>query len=494
MISCLTGRGERFRRPGLLLALPLAAMALGGCDQLPLLAPTQSTITLVANRTTLPINGSTEIIATVTEQSGTPAHNGTLVTFTTTLGRIEPREAHTQNGQVTVTLHAGGQSGTAKVGAFSGPARATELEIRIGGAAAERIVLSVNPGSVPARGGTVEILAVVGDTAGNGLPGVPVRFTASAGTLSLSTVVTNDAGEARTQLTTDRETTVTATAGNQQQTLTVRVGAAPNITVSSSGTPTTNQPTTFTVNVTAGASPIRTVTINFGDGAAETLGTFTGSTSVSHIYRSAGTFTVTGTVTDAAGERTEASTVVAVSRSTPPTVTISVSANPTVGQTTAFTVTATAGSTATPIREVTIDFGDGTSESLGAASGSITVSHVYKTDGAFRVTATARDSTGTATPTTTVINVAKAPPIAVTITASNTNPARNTLVTFTANVSGSTTPIRNYEWNFGDGNSRNTTGNSTTHSYNDSGKVVVTVTVTAQDGTTGKGQIEIIVQ
>ena len=35
--------------------------------------------------------------------------NGTLVSFTTTIGRIEPREARTQNGEVRVRFVAGGQ-------------------------------------------------------------------------------------------------------------------------------------------------------------------------------------------------------------------------------------------------------------------------------------------------------------------------------------------------------------------------------------------------
>src|SRR5688500_11048858 len=94
------------------------------CDKVPLLAPTGSVITLFPTATTVPSNGSMEIIATVIEQgvaqttgtgtgggttttptatstagAGTPVQNGTLVSFTTTIGRIEPREARTNNGQ-----------------------------------------------------------------------------------------------------------------------------------------------------------------------------------------------------------------------------------------------------------------------------------------------------------------------------------------------------------------------------------------------------------
>ena len=71
-------------------------VSLASCDKVPLLAPTASVITVVSSRSVLPINGTAQIIATVIEQSGTPTHNGTLVTFTTTLGTLDPREAMTQ--------------------------------------------------------------------------------------------------------------------------------------------------------------------------------------------------------------------------------------------------------------------------------------------------------------------------------------------------------------------------------------------------------------
>ncbi len=69
-----------------------AFAALASCDQLPLTAPTESIITLNVSTTVVPINGSAEIIASVTESAGTPVHNGTVVTFTSSFGTMEPRE------------------------------------------------------------------------------------------------------------------------------------------------------------------------------------------------------------------------------------------------------------------------------------------------------------------------------------------------------------------------------------------------------------------
>src|SRR5881628_1115738 len=92
-----------------LLALPLALVA--ACDKLPLLAPTGSVITLLPATTAVSLNSEVIIVATVIENgtasggtgtgtgtgtttttrsgAGTPVQNGTLITFTTTIGRIE---------------------------------------------------------------------------------------------------------------------------------------------------------------------------------------------------------------------------------------------------------------------------------------------------------------------------------------------------------------------------------------------------------------------
>ena len=150
---------------------------------MPLLAPTGSVITLFATAATVPSNGSMEVVGTVIEQgtastttppanggdtppttptstpgAGTPVHNGTVVTFTTTIGRIEPSEARTNNGQVRVRFHADGQSGTAVITAFSGGASGKLENLRVGSAGAERILLSANPQALACSGGTVKSL------------------------------------------------------------------------------------------------------------------------------------------------------------------------------------------------------------------------------------------------------------------------------------------------------------------------------------------------
>src|SRR5712691_1652054 len=86
----------------LLAALP--ALVAVGCNKVPLLAPSGSTITLTSAATALPANSSTTIVAQVLEAAGTPPQDGTLVTFLTTLGSVQPAQAETLGGRVTVTF------------------------------------------------------------------------------------------------------------------------------------------------------------------------------------------------------------------------------------------------------------------------------------------------------------------------------------------------------------------------------------------------------
>src|SRR5206468_10274063 len=91
-----------------------AALSVGtvSCEKVPLLAPSGSSITLIASTNVLPVNASTSITAQVLEPAGTPPHSGTQVSFTTSLGTIQPESVSTDvNGRATVTFSAGAQSG-----------------------------------------------------------------------------------------------------------------------------------------------------------------------------------------------------------------------------------------------------------------------------------------------------------------------------------------------------------------------------------------------
>ena len=93
------------------------------CDTVPLTSPTGSTISISVDKPVLPINGQATVRAVVMEVSGTPVHNGTMVTFTPTIGSVNPPEAPTVNGIATSTFLAGPASGSGVIHAFSGGAR-----------------------------------------------------------------------------------------------------------------------------------------------------------------------------------------------------------------------------------------------------------------------------------------------------------------------------------------------------------------------------------
>jgi hypothetical protein len=385
-------------RASALTTLGAAIVLASACDKVPLLAPNESTVTLTINTTTLPVNGTAELIATVVEPAGTPVHNGTLVTFTASVGVIEPRDARTEGGIARATYR-GTQSATAIINAFSGAARAEPVEVLVGGAAANAVSVRAEPSSVPSTGGTVQIVAVVTDVSGNPLPGAPVVFSADNGSLSNSSVVSDTTGEARTTLTTSRETVVTARVAAVTSTVTVRAINPPTVTITTSANPVVGAPVTFTISVPASGTVITRATIDFGDGSPqESLGVIPpgGSTATVHRYQRADAYVVRVFLTDSAGIQGTASTVVNVTRASV-TLTMSISPlspAPRVG--TVLTVTMTISNPqAVAVRSLIVTFGDNTQASLGTPqSGFVTTQKSYTAAGTYTIRAELIDANG----------------------------------------------------------------------------------------------------
>src|SRR5689334_4441935 len=126
----LSGLLVQYLRPSRLLVLLTLSLCVA-CEKVPLTSPTGSTITLTVDKTSVPIGGTATLTAVVTEASGTAPQNGTMVTFNGAFGTITPQEAPTVGGIARATF-TGTASGTSKVGAFSGAAKATEVDIRVG--------------------------------------------------------------------------------------------------------------------------------------------------------------------------------------------------------------------------------------------------------------------------------------------------------------------------------------------------------------------------
>lgn len=518
MISIITGRRASTH---VLVWRALAGAGLivaAGCDKVPLLAPSLSTISLSANSSIVQANGTAEIRATVLESSGTSVQNGTTVTFSTNLGTVSPAETRSINGVATVQFVANDQSGIAEIHANSGSAKSADsasttstspsIKLTVGGAAAARVQVIASPGRVPAAGGSSTIAATVSDSGGNALTGVPVVFTTDAGTLSTAVATSSSSGQALTTLTTNRDATVTATAGATtgttaiSGTVKVTVTSLPllSVALASGATTVEDQAVAFTVPVTGTLTTdaFQSVVTNFGDGKSANLGALAASTSLSHVYSSDGTYTVTVTGTGAGEDTTSASTVITISRRAP--LTMSLSASPTsaaVGAVVTFTVvTPTTGTVA---RSVTLTFGVGEGEvSLGGVTGTTSVVHTYSSSGTFTVTATATDTLGGTSTASTQVVITPKVPLGVTIAPTTSPFSTATPVTFTATVTPSTTAnILSCAWNFWEPSSSTntvtTTGNTTTHQYATKTTYTVTVTVMTTDGNTGNGQIQIAV-
>lgn len=380
-----------------MVVLAFVAVAVSGCDKVPLVAPSDTTITLFSNTQVLPLNGTAEVTASVIQSGGNPVHNGTVVSFTTSLGRIEPAEATTTNGKVTVKLIVGSQSGTAEVSAYSGSNSAgTKLSIAVGAAAAASVVVSASPSTVSSAGSSADIMASVLDASGNLLPGVPVSFSTTAGSLTQSNAVTDANGRATTSLWSSATATVTATAGSKSGTVTVTATQAPAVTMTGpSGTILAGQPVVYTVTP---SGSVADVTLDFGDGSrTQRLGPITSATQVAHTFDSPGAYTVTAVATDGSA-RSASATVVTIVQNVAVSLAISPQ-NPAINA--IVTYTASVSPTTIPVLYYQWDFGDNTT----TTTTSPTTSHTYNRVGVKTVTVTAVTVTGAQASTQLMISV-----------------------------------------------------------------------------------------
>jgi PKD repeat protein len=159
-----------------------------------------------------------------------------------------------------------------------------------------------------------------------------------------------------------------------------------------------------------------------------------------------------------------------------------------------FSIAVTAGGAA--VRSATIDFGDGGRQAV-STSGLSTVTHVYNASGTYIVTAEAVDTageTGLATASVSVQSVVVAVSMTVTPSTITTTTPAEFSATATTTPAGAT--IERYEWDFGDGSTRTTSGSTTSHLYQSGGgrRYVVSVRAVTITGASGTAQREIVVQ
>jgi len=409
----------------------LAMLVAISCDRVPLLAPTESTVTVDAGSRVVETGGSTSVSAMVIEQSGTPVQNGTVVRFTTTLGRLEPVEAQTRNGVATTTFFAGNDSGVAEVRATSGGAGGTSTTtpstgnggttppttttptttnsnvvlISVGAGAVDTVTVRANPSSVStSAGATVSVIATVVGTGGRLLANIPVSFSATRGTLSATTASTDAQGEARVTLNTNGDTDISVAAGTKTATTKITGVPGPSVSLTcSTGTGqsagtcasvTVGQPVTFTAQRAQGSGNITSATLDFGDNSSVNLGTLSSSATIPHSYAEAGTYTARLTGTDGSGESSTAVQVVIVTAAATATVSATVTTPP-------RGVTATA-TTSVQATSYSFNWGDGQPNTTGASP---TAQHTYTGAGNWGITMTATLSSGATVTATTFVTV-----------------------------------------------------------------------------------------
>jgi PKD repeat protein len=242
---------------------------------------------------------------------------------------------------------------------------------------------------------------------------------------------------------------------------------------SSSGT----APVTVTASTAGSTDPDGTIvstSINFGDG------TVLNAASGTHTYSTAGTFTVTATVTDNGGLSSSATAAVTVSSAPPPNQPplARLAVTPSTG-TAPLAVSASTSASTDPdgtIVSRSINFGDGTVVTTATAS------HTYAAAGTYTVTAAVTDNGGLSSSVTANVTVSapNQPPVArLTVTpSSGTAP-----LAVAASAAASTDPdgtIVSVALDFGDGTV--VSAASATHTYAAAGAYTAKATVTDNGG------------
>ncbi len=189
------------------------------------LAGPPSALSLDAGAPSVPVNGQTGLVATVTDAWGNMVADGTLVSFAANLGSVAPPASTTLNGQAMATFLAGTVAGQATIGASAGGASGETVVAVLPGAPAV-LSASASPQSIPLNGVSL-IEAVVSDAYGNAVAdGTVVLFSTSFGAVDPASAGTTG-GVAVSTLHALGEpglATVTAQAGSASDSVQVTVG------------------------------------------------------------------------------------------------------------------------------------------------------------------------------------------------------------------------------------------------------------------------------
>jgi hypothetical protein len=277
------------RRSLLLVAAAGAVGSIAACERALLVAPSNSVISLTADSFALSNNSSTTVTAILVDSTGKAVADGTMVSFRSSLGTIEPTTSYTGNGRAVVKLVTGNLSGIATITASSGAVQSASLQVQVG-MVPGRILMS----SAPTSTNTSEITATVYDTSGGVIVGASVTFTSATGTIGSPVVLTDGYGQAKTTLISSVDALVTAQVGSLSATVTARVGGSTTLAVNLAiepAAPKRFQNVLFTATVLTvggGAALVERYEWDYGDVVVTTTGNTT-----SRIWETSGKYGVT---------------------------------------------------------------------------------------------------------------------------------------------------------------------------------------------------------
>jgi PKD repeat protein len=255
---------------------------------------------------------------------------------------------------------------------------------------------------------------------------------------------------------------------------------------------------------------ITSISVNYGDGSGDTGNTGSPgqqvSGSLTHVYSSPGSYTVTLSANASNGGFGSATTTVFITGGGGGGGTVSVSVSPSstsvqVGQSVSFSYSATTSSVGIgfpTIRSMLISYGDGSAPlPLNPPSG--VVQYSYSSPGTYTVLVTATDSNGNQGQATTFVQVSGGfvppsfqPPSNVFILNAPSLAPVGQAVTFqaaTAVVNNPGASIRSYSWSFGDGTTG--FGQSVSHAFSSPGTYTITLTVTDSTGASAQNSTTI---
>jgi PKD repeat protein len=317
--------------------------------------------------------------------------------------------------------------------------------------------------STPGAGGTIEDYSWNfgdgtqnnPDTEDTGTTPAATHTYTTPGVYTLTLTVTDDLGVTNSishQLTVDSPPSASFT-------------ATPNPVAPGSG---------ITFNASGSSDSFGTITgysWTFGDGGTST------SEDPTHTYATRGTYDVTLTVTNDAGQTGTITEPVTVD--TAPTATFTDGPNPsTANSSVSFNGSGSAASAGGSIVDYSWNFGDGTTQDTGTTS---SASHAYSGPGTYTVTLTVTDDLGLTTSVSHQVTV-DAPPAASFAVSANPAVTGSTVGFDAASSSDSVGTITGYSWSFGDG--ATSTGQTTGHEYSVPGTYTIVLTVTNDAGQT----------